>query len=157
LINELPRSACIDFLQRIRYGRLACEQAGQPYVTPLYFACHEETLYAFSTLGQKIAWMRANPRVCLEADEVISPQNWTSVVAFGRYEELPAGALFEAERNLAHSLLSRRPIWWEPGYARTLVREGNERPLNLVYFRLHIGHVTGHRGSAGRPSSTSAF
>jgi nitroimidazol reductase NimA-like FMN-containing flavoprotein (pyridoxamine 5'-phosphate oxidase superfamily) len=33
--------------------------------------------------------MRTNPKVCLERDEVVSPYEWTSVVAFGEYEELP--------------------------------------------------------------------
>ena len=27
-------------------------------------------LYSFSTVGQKIEWMRANPNVCVETDEV---------------------------------------------------------------------------------------
>ena len=78
LIEEMPRLACIEFLQRVRFGRLACEQAGQPYVTPFYFACHQQTLYSFSTLGQKVAWMRANALVCVEADEITSPQHWTA-------------------------------------------------------------------------------
>jgi nitroimidazol reductase NimA-like FMN-containing flavoprotein (pyridoxamine 5'-phosphate oxidase superfamily) len=122
---------------------LACEQAGQPYVTPFYFAFHHDALYGFSTVGQKVAWMRANPRVCVEADEVASAQNWTSVIALGRYEELPANAQYDAERKLAHSLLQQRPVWWEPGYARTVLG-AHERPLELVYFRIHIGTITGH-------------
>ena len=144
LIEEMPRPACIEFLQRVRFGRLACERAGQPYVTPFYFACHQEGLYSFSTVGQKIAWMRANPLVCVEADEVASSQQWTSVVAFGRYEELPAEPRYDAERKFAHSLLSERPLWWEPGYARTVIG-GAERPLDLVYFRIDVGRITGHR------------
>ena len=58
LIEEMSRLACIEFLQRVRFGRLACEQAGQPYVTPFYFACHEQALYSFSTVGQK-SWVDA--------------------------------------------------------------------------------------------------
>jgi nitroimidazol reductase NimA-like FMN-containing flavoprotein (pyridoxamine 5'-phosphate oxidase superfamily) len=146
LIEEMLRPACIEFLERVRFGHLACEQGGQPYVTPFYFACQQGALYGFSTVGQKVMWMRANPRVCIEADEVVSPQQWTSVVAFGRYEELPPEQGHDADRKLAHSLLSQRPIWWEPGYARTVVG-GNERPLDLVYFRVHLGEVTGHRAS----------
>ena len=144
LIEEMSRQACIDFIQRVRFGRLACEQAGQPYVTPFFFAYHHDALYSFSTVGQKVAWLRGNPRVCVEADEVESPQQWTTVIIFGRYEELPDSVRYDADRKLAHSLLQQRPIWWEPGYARSLV-QGHERPLELVYFRIHIGLVTGHR------------
>jgi uncharacterized protein len=144
LIEEMSREACVDFLQRVRFGRLACESAGQPYVTPFYFAWHQDALYSFSTVGQKVEWMRANPCVCVEADEVDKPQKWISVIALGRYEELPAEARYEAERKLAHSLLSQRPVWWEPGYARTVLG-GSERPLDLVHFRVHIRQITGHQ------------
>jgi len=143
-IEEMSHEACIEFVQRVRFGRLACEQAGQPYVTPFFFACHHDALYSFSTVGQKVAWMRANPRVCVEADEVTSPQQWTSVIAFGRFEELPAETQYDSERKLAYSLLQQRPIWWEPGYARSMLG-GNERPLDLVYFRIHIGQISGHQ------------
>ena len=144
LIEEMPRQACIDFVQKARLGRLACEQAGQPYVTPFYFAYHNDALYGFSTVGQKIAWMRANPRVCIEVDEVASAQQWISVILFGRYEELPAEAQYDAERQLAHGLLQQRPVWWEPGYVTTMP-SGIERSFELVYFRIHIGPITGHR------------
>jgi nitroimidazol reductase NimA-like FMN-containing flavoprotein (pyridoxamine 5'-phosphate oxidase superfamily) len=144
LIEEMSRQACIDFVQKARFGRLACEQAGQPYVTPFYFACHHDALYGFSTFGQKVAWMRANPRVCVEADEVATAQQWTSVVLFGRYEELPADPQYDAERRLAHSLLQQRPVWWEPGFSRTVL-DGDDHQLELIYFRIHIGVITGHR------------
>ena len=143
-IEKMSHQACLEFLQRVPFGRLASEQSGQPYGTPFLFACHHDALYGFSTVGQKVAWMRANPRVCVEADEVTSPQQWISVIAFGRYEELPAKSQYDSERKLAHSLLQQRPIWWEPGYARSMVH-GGERPLDLVYFRILIAQITGHQ------------
>src|SRR5262245_41800810 len=135
VIEEMARQACIDFMHRVRFGRLGCERAGQPYVTPFYFAWHQDALYSFSTVGQKVAWMRANPLGCVEADQVTSPQQWISVIALGRYEELPAESRYEPQRKLAHGLLNQRPVWWEPGYARTMLG-GDERPLDLVYFRI---------------------
>src|SRR6185503_949818 len=131
MIEEMGRDACIGFLDRIHLGRLACEQSGQPYVTPFYFACHRDALYGFSTVGQKVTWSRANPRVCVEADEVTIPQQWISGIAFGRYEELPAGPDHDAERRLVHRIVRQRSLWWEPGYAKTVVH-GNERHLDLV-------------------------
>lgn len=144
LIEEMPRQACIDVLTRTRSGRLACAKDGQPYITPFFFAYQSDALYSFSTVGQKITWMRANPLVCVETDEVKTPQQWSSVIVFGRYEELPPESEYEGARKLAHRLLQQRPIWWEPGYAKT-VQEGSERPLDLVYFRIHIAQITGHR------------
>lgn len=147
LIEEMSRQACIDFLTRTRLGRLACAQGEQPYITPLFFAYHTDALYSFSTVGQKIAWMRANPLVCVETDEVKTPQQWSSVVVFGRYEELLPESEYEAARKLAHGLLQQRPVWWEPGYIRA-VHEGRKRQLELVYFRIHIAQITGHQAKS---------
>jgi len=46
-------------------------------------------VYVFSTLGKKIEWMRQNPKICLQVDEMASPSNWISVVINGTYLELP--------------------------------------------------------------------
>jgi uncharacterized protein len=146
LIQEMSRRACIDLLARHRLGRLACAREGQPYIVPFYFAHQAENLYSFSTVGQKIEWMRSNPLVCVEADEVESPQKWSSVIVFGRYEELPKSPECEDARRLAYSLLQQRPQWWEPGYARTFLH-GEERELELVYFRIHITGISGHCAS----------
>ena len=144
LIEELARPTCADFLRQVRFGRLACAHAGQPYVTPFFFAYHQDALYSFSTLGQKVKWMRENPLVCVEADQVASPQQWISVVVFGRYEELPPEPQYDSDRTLAYRLLTERPVWWEPGYAKTEFGN-NERTLDLIYFRILIGQITGHR------------
>src|ERR1022692_3717393 len=88
LILEMTREASLDLLARAHLGRLACAQDNQPYVVPFYFAYDNNSLYSFTKAGQKIEWMRANPRVCVEVDDVVSPEEWVSVVVVGRYEEL---------------------------------------------------------------------
>ena len=60
-----------------------------PYIVPIYFAYEPDHIYGFTTLGQKVEWMRANPLVCVEVDEVLSHFRWSSVVVVGRYENLP--------------------------------------------------------------------
>lgn len=146
LIQEMTRQACFDLLARRRFGRLACAREDQPYITPLYFAPQSDSLYSFSTTGQKIKWMRSNPLVCVEADEVESPQKWSTVIVFGRYEELPKTPDYEDARQLAYSLLQQRPQWWEPAYVKTILH-GKERELELVYFRINIHIISGHRAS----------
>jgi hypothetical protein len=39
---------------------------------PIYFAYEPDHLNSFAAVGKKIEWMRANPKVCVELDEVIS-------------------------------------------------------------------------------------
>ena len=66
LIQELTKQASLDLLARSHVGRLGCAREGQPYIVPTYFAYANNCLYSFSTIGQKIDWMRTNPLVCLQ-------------------------------------------------------------------------------------------
>ena len=113
LIEEITARECQDMLDRCGFGRLACARDNQPYVVPVYFAYQPGRLYGYSTLGKKIEWMRANPKVCVEVDEVASHFVWTSVVLRGRFQELPNTTDFEFERLNAQMLLEKRMLWWQ--------------------------------------------
>ena len=145
LIRELNTQESLELLSHSRLGRLACAHEGRPYIVPLYFAYDNDYLYSFSTFGQKIEWMRANPSVCVEVDEVVSPQQWISVIVFGQFEEMPDVPEWRRAREYTHKkLLERNAIWWEPAYSRTVL--GNkERPLAPFFYRIHIAQITGRR------------
>ena len=145
LIKEMTREASIDLLARTHLCGLACAHEGQPYITPIHCVYDDNYLYGFSTLGQKITWMRTNPLVCALAEELISPQDWASVIVFGKYEELPDIAPHRTHRQHAYDLLQQRAVWWEPGYVATVIH-GKPRPMDFLYFRIHIEQISGHRG-----------
>jgi nitroimidazol reductase NimA-like FMN-containing flavoprotein (pyridoxamine 5'-phosphate oxidase superfamily) len=119
-------------------------------VVPFYFVYDKDCLYGFYTVGQKIEWMRANPLVCVEAYEVVSPEQWMSVIVFGRYEELLDTPEYQGVRAFAHTLLKQHAVWWEPAYAKTILH-GTERPLVPVFYRIHGRHITGHRAIPDQP------
>jgi nitroimidazol reductase NimA-like FMN-containing flavoprotein (pyridoxamine 5'-phosphate oxidase superfamily) len=144
LILELTNDECVEVLTRLNLGRLACSRDNQPYVVPFNFAYHERHLYSVTELGQKIEWMRINPLVCVEADEIIDHYHWTSVVVQGRYEELPNTPEWSAERQLAYALLQRRAGWWEPACVRETHRVAGEQVIP-TYYRIHIDRMTGRR------------
>ena len=48
-----------------------------------------------------LVWMRSNPLVCVEVDKIESHDQWVSVIAFGRFEELPETPGSDDERRLA--------------------------------------------------------
>jgi uncharacterized protein len=148
VIRETIRADILKLLAHMHLGHLACAQGSQPYVVPFYFAYQDDYLYSFSTVGQKIEWMRVNPLVCVVADEIRTAEDWVSIVIFGRYEELPDVPGCKIERDLAYQLLQKNPNWWEPGYAKTIIG-GAERQLNPVYFRIQIAQITGHRSESG--------
>jgi nitroimidazol reductase NimA-like FMN-containing flavoprotein (pyridoxamine 5'-phosphate oxidase superfamily) len=145
-INEMSRQASVELLARARLCRVGCSHDGQPYVTPMYCAYDGSNLYGFSTLGQKITWMRANPSVCVLADEIVSPQNWASVIVLGKYEELTDAPHLVTHRQHAYNLLQTHPVWWEPGYVETMLH-GTPRLMEFLYFRIHIEQISGHRGT----------
>jgi uncharacterized protein len=146
LIQEMTRQASLDLLARTHLCRLACAQGSQPYVVPLHFVYDNNSLYGFATVGQKIDWMRANPLVCVEADEVVSLEEWVSVIIFGRYEELPDTPEYQPERAVACNVLQKKAMWWEPGYVKTILH-GTQRPLVPVFYRIHVVQITGHRAT----------
>jgi uncharacterized protein len=146
LNQEMTREASLDLLARTRLGRLACVQGSQPYVVPFYFSYKNDSLYSFSTVGQKINWMRTNPLVCVEVDEVVSPEEWVSLIISGRYEELPDTPEYQPERVAAYNLMQKRAVWWEPAYAKTILHAANHS-LEPVFYRIHIVEITGHRAS----------
>ena len=94
LIHELDADTCAEFLSRNYLGRLACALFNQPYIVPIHFSFDADRtcLYAFSVVGQKIQWMRKNPKVCLEVEEIVDKDNWTTVLVFGRYRRNAASA-----------------------------------------------------------------
>jgi uncharacterized protein len=146
LINNLSLQECRDLLGRVCFGRLACARENQPYIVPIYFAYEPDQLYGFSTMGRKIEWMRLNPSVCVQADEVLNQQNWASVIVTGRYEELPDTPQYLKERNQAQSLLAKHSMWWQTGYAASQAR-GRRKPAFPVFYRIHVEETTGLRAS----------
>jgi uncharacterized protein len=89
IIQELTTSECLSAVSKARLGRLACAHENQPYVVPIYFVYEDPFLYGFTTPGLKVEWMRSNPLVCVEIEAVENREQWTSIVVFGTYEELP--------------------------------------------------------------------
>ncbi len=145
-IDELNDSECREILSRISIARLACSLNDQPYVIPIGIAYDADHIYAFSTLGQKIKWMRSNPKVCVQADEIRSYTDWVSVIANGEFQELPEPQ-FEDERNHARKLMQQRHHWWLNAMAerRVSLRDEDIKPL---FFRIHINSVTGLRATS---------
>ena len=132
-------------LARTHLGRLACARGMQPYIVPIHFAYQDHWLYSFSVLGQKIDWMRANPLVCVEADQM-RREEWTTVVVFGRYEELSDTPKFRSERTLAFNLLQERAMWWEHGGAKKM--PGGAPAAVPIFYRIKIEQITGRRAAS---------
>jgi nitroimidazol reductase NimA-like FMN-containing flavoprotein (pyridoxamine 5'-phosphate oxidase superfamily) len=150
-VHEMTFDECVHALKKTNVGRLACARDNQPYLVPINFAFDGTYLYGFTTLGQKIEWMRSNPLVCFEIDEVMCHNEWMSIIVFGRYEELPDQPQFKEARIYAHRSLQKRIMWWEPAY---ISQEHRDQPHSLtpIFYRIHIDKMTGHRATSDEPS-----
>ena len=143
-ITEMNGPESRELLKRQGMGRLACARGNQPYIVPIYFAAEADCLFGFATVGRKIDWMRSNPLVCVQADEIRGPSEWQSVVVLGRYEELPDDEGHQHARKRAIGLLALRESWWQGAYAADQLRQNKGDPAPVV-FCVHIGEITGLR------------
>jgi hypothetical protein len=143
-IDELNDLECQEVLSRITLGRLGCCLNDQPYVVPVGFAYEPDFIYVFATLGKKIEWMRANPKVCLQVDEAEGKSDWVSVIANGEYQELPEPK-FTEERAHARSLLQKRNHWWLNALAERRIQM-RDHDIKPVFFRIRIQSLSGLKG-----------
>ena len=155
-IHEMSDAECRHVLQSASVGRLACARDNQPYVVPINFAFDGTYIYGFTTIGQKVQWMRSNPLVCFEMDQITNPNEWVSILVFGRYEELPETPEHECARAQTYRLLQKRAMWWEPAY---MSQEHRDQPHSLtpVFYRIHIEKMTGHRATSENGQAQGAI
>jgi uncharacterized protein len=144
LIHELTRAQCLEVLMRVNVGRLGCARHNQPYIVPVsfYFDGTDACLYSFSTVGQKIRWMRENPRVCVEVDEISDHKHWTTVIVTGRYEEIRSAKSASAAQSRALELFQQRSDWWLPAVGKVVARDEHD---TRVVYRIHVDQVSGRR------------
>ena len=144
-IVPIDEKECIGLLKRTSVGRLGSSLNNQPYVVPICFSYipDKNCLYLFSTVGQKIKWMRKNPKVCLQVDEIGSRANWTSVLVNGKYVELKEPK-FTAEKQTALKHLSEYSNWWRTPLAERREQISDEQ-VEPVFFRVDIKSISGLR------------
>ncbi|HUA16750.1 MAG TPA: pyridoxamine 5'-phosphate oxidase family protein [Verrucomicrobiae bacterium] len=154
IINELSEQECSEILLRASLGRLGCALQDQPYVIPIHLAYEANFIYVLSTFGKKIEWMRANPKVCIQVDELQGDARWVSVIANGRYQELREPQ-FTDERAHARKLLEKRHRWWQTAMAERQLKSGDDL-IAPIFFRVQVESTTGLRAEPEpTPSSRS--
>jgi uncharacterized protein len=145
-IAEMNEAECREILARDPLARLGCSFDNQPYVIPVGIAYEADHIYVFSTFGKKIKWMRANPKVCVQVDELKAQSDWVSVIVNGEYQELEEPR-YTDERNHARQLREKRHHWWLNAMAerRIQLRDLDIAPL---FFRIRMDSITGLRATS---------
>ncbi|MEP9389875.1 pyridoxamine 5'-phosphate oxidase family protein [Mesorhizobium sp. KR9-304] len=119
----------------LRAGRPA------PYLVPIHYAYAAGFLYSFSLPGQKIEWMRTNPRVCVQVDQFFGEhRKWRSVLVFGAFEELLDRIGWKRERDHAWSLREKQLVgaWCAEAYS-------GAGTSSHLFYRIKAERMTGRR------------
>jgi nitroimidazol reductase NimA-like FMN-containing flavoprotein (pyridoxamine 5'-phosphate oxidase superfamily) len=136
MITTLSESDALNVLQSARVGRLGCIVNGDPYIVPINFSFADNYLYSHSLPGLKITGLRANPRACVQVDEVESDLRWRSAIAFGTFEEIvKPNERQQVLTELLHAFPLLTPV--ESAIA------ADSCSLEVIVFRININRVTG--------------
>src|SRR3982751_6168755 len=82
-ILEMRDGEVFHLLKRMGYGHLACAREGQPYVIPIYYVYADGEIFIYTTAGMKSEVIKANPKICLQVEEILTDGSWSSVVVTG--------------------------------------------------------------------------
>lgn len=135
MITRLNEEEARALLTASRVGRLGCVYDGGPYVVPINYVLDGESIYVHSLQGRKLQALRTNPKACLQVDRVIDTYHWSSVIAFGTYEEVTdPNERDDAVRRLLTRFPNLTPVESVP------VHDGQS---SVVVFRIRIQEITG--------------
>jgi len=125
-----------ELLSTCRVGRLGCVDNGEPYVVPINYVFEDGSVYSHSLPGRKTEALRANPRACLQVDEIENDFEWRSVIAYGNFEEIRVPS---DRRSILSKLLTRFPLLTP---VESLMAQDAAAPDSVV-FRIRIDRITG--------------
>ena len=136
MIKTLNDIQARKVIQSARVARLGCIANGGPYITPINYYFEDSCVYSHSLAGLKIAALRANPRACVQVDQVETDLRWRSVLAFGNFEEI----VKRSERKEILSKLFKRFPMLTP-VESSLAGDGCSP--EVIVFRIRIDRITG--------------
>jgi len=87
-VEDMAPAEMHALLQRQGFGHLGCAREGRPYVLPMNYAYDGKELYFFTTEGMKTQFISANPKVCLQVEEVTDSSHWRSVMVIGQADRV---------------------------------------------------------------------
>jgi uncharacterized protein len=136
MIQELTAHEIDQILRRERLGRIGSTSVGHVEITPIIYGYDGDSIFGHSRFGRKIQYMRGNPEVCFEVEEVVNPTSWHVVVLRGTYVEISD----PQERDVA-----MRRILAQAGGGPESSAVQLERGDDLVIYRIAITDRSGRR------------
>ena len=139
-VEDMPPAEMHALLQRESFGHLGCARDGRPYVVPMHYAYDGKELYFFTTEGMKTQFIEANPKVCLQVEEITDRTHWRSVMVIGKAEQLTNAE----ETQRAMKLITERNPSLTPAISATQL-DALGRAVDIALYRIIPDLIDGRK------------
>jgi nitroimidazol reductase NimA-like FMN-containing flavoprotein (pyridoxamine 5'-phosphate oxidase superfamily) len=139
-VEDMAPAEMHELLQRASFGHLGCSREGRPYVVPMNYAYDGKELYFFTTEGMKTQFIEANPKVCLQVEEITDSTHWRSVMVIGKAEQLANAE----ETQRAMKLITERNPSLTPAISATQL-DALGRAVDIALYRITPELIDGRK------------
>ena len=139
-VEDMAPAEMHALLQRESFGHLGCARDGRPYVVPMHYAYDGKELYFFTTEGMKTQFIEANPKVCLQVEEITDSTHWRSVMVIGQAEQLTSAE----ELQRAMKLITERNPSLTPAISATQLDTWG-RAVDIALYRINPELIDGRK------------
>ncbi len=139
-VEDMAPAEMHALLQRESFGHLGCARDGRPYVVPMHYAYDGKELYFFTTEGMKTQFIEANPKVCLQVEEITDSTHWRSVMVIGQAEQVTNAE----ETQRAMKLITERNPSLTPAISATQVDTWG-RAVDIALYRINPELIDGRK------------
>lgn len=143
MIGTLTKSQSERVLASGLVGRIGCSDRGKVYIVPITYAFNDGVIYAHSKEGLKTSMMKKNPRVCFQVDEIDDMENWRSIIAWGKFEEISGTA---AQNKAMAILMGRLHPYRISGSVRAAEMSSDVhayKERKPVIYKITVNEITG--------------
>jgi len=137
--RELSQDECSVLLSSARYGRLGLARNNLPYVVPMSYVYHGNSIYLHSRgNGKKVEYVTENSNVCFQID-VLQKDRWSSVVVSGIARLSDS---VEAKQKMFDGFTEKG----QGGHGgKKFSREDLEK-MDMTIWEINIKEITGREG-----------
>lgn len=139
MLGALTQEEIVELLRQSSIGRIGCTDGHRPYIVPVSYVYMDGFVLCHSRDGMKVQMMRNNPSVCFEVDEIRAYDRWSSVIAWGQYEELMEDEdIAEARKLFPEELLEMKtmPATPSPETRGDRIHQPETAYLPSVFYRI---------------------
>jgi nitroimidazol reductase NimA-like FMN-containing flavoprotein (pyridoxamine 5'-phosphate oxidase superfamily) len=135
--KTLSEDEARELISRSNFAHLGCVlEKDTPYVVPVNYVLRDGAVYIHSLEGTKLDALRKKRKACVQVEDIRSPFNWKSAIAFGTFEELPdGGERSEVLQDLLELFRTMTPV-------EGLEAERGSAEVPVV-FRIKVDRFTG--------------